>query len=411
MAKQSIAFFFPYKEVSGCPVLFLNIANKIEDTCGSNYDLYLVDYEDGYMAKHLNPHKKIALIPFSDGEPTTIDTDYLVMQAYLPAAMRPELKIASKTKALLWMLHPMNFLPVVFPFNFLHGYIESNLAKYSNILQKFYPRQSKLAKSFLLYMVENNGTVFMNRSDLPVIQTLYNCPDISPQFIPIASSDANIKKVFVNTDIINMGWVGRLCDFKISILNYTMRRAFDYANCAKRKILFHVIGSGEEADKLFNQESDYFHIKKVGTIAKEDLDKYLVDNVDINFAMGTSVIESAKLGVPSVKLDFSNGEVPDYYEFEWFSEADGFDIGHVIGEREKEAGKSVAELVSEFDDRKQELSNEAIEHYEKYFSLGMVTRLLLEHLPTINVTWGEIPDKYKRLGFTRKVYYKMKYKI
>ena len=37
----------------------------------------------------------------------------------------------------------------------------------------------------------------------------------------------------------------------------------------------------------------------------ELLDKYIDDNIDINFAMGTSVIESAKLAVPSVKLDFS----------------------------------------------------------------------------------------------------------
>lgn len=412
MTKTKLSFFFPYKELSGCPVLFLNIAHKIIELYGDDYEISLIDYRDGYMATHVTNSSRIQIIPFDDGKILSVDTDYLIMQAYLPEAIRPELVISNNTKVLFWMLNPWNYLPVVMPFNFFPHFTEEKVTLYSKILRCFYPITFNRAKGFISYMIEHNSTVFMNRSDLPFVEKTYSYDNLNPQFIPIASSDAHNHKCFKNSEYLNMCWVGRLCSFKIEILNYTMQRAYEYANKSKKKVVFHVIGTGELAHLLYDKESNYFKIKKLGSMAKEDLDQYLLDNIDINFAMGTSVIESAKLGIPSVKLDASNGEIPNTYRFTWFHNAEGYDIGHVIDESDCDGkGVEIKDLVGEFYDDNEELSNKAIAHYEKYFSLSMVTRMIVSHMPSITTTWGEIPAKFKKRGLVRSLYYRYKYGI
>jgi len=43
-------FCFPYRGVGGVPLLFLRIAEEL--SARSKAETYLVDYSDGFMAKH-----------------------------------------------------------------------------------------------------------------------------------------------------------------------------------------------------------------------------------------------------------------------------------------------------------------------------------------------------------------------
>lgn len=410
--KPSISFFFPYYEVSGCPVLFLNVLQKIEELYPNKYDLKIVDYADGYMATHLPPTSSVTLMTFKTGEYCEVSTDYIVMQAYLPQAIRPELKIASRTKVLMWMLMPMNFLPVVFPFNFLHGYIETHLDQYSNIVKTFYKKDIAQAREFLESLLKANAVAFMNESDMPAVKKMLGVENVNPPYIPIAPSDPRKVKEFHESDILNMGWVGRLCDFKITILNFVLEQLYKYAISNKRKIQFHVIGSGDKANLLFMGSNEFFKIIRVGSLTKDQLDDYMLENIDINFAMGTSIIESSKLGIPSVKLDFSYDIIPENYCPDWFHNAKGYDVGHVIDNEDLSKNNfSFENLINDFDKDKHDLSLRSKNHYREYFSLEMVTNKILKQLDLISASWGEIPNNLKEIGFVRKVYYKIKYNI
>ena len=94
--KKSITFFFPYYELSGVPVLFLNLAEFISSHF--NYDVYIIDYKDGYMARNREKKSKVKLIEFENGNFISISDTILVMQAILPYAIRPELLISKKTQ-------------------------------------------------------------------------------------------------------------------------------------------------------------------------------------------------------------------------------------------------------------------------------------------------------------------------
>lgn len=412
---KSLAFFFPYHVVSGCPVLFLNVARKMARLYPDEYKLYVVDYEDGYMAQNLTKEDNISVIPFQDGKVCEIKTDYVIMQAYLPEAIRPEFKPGKETKVLMWVLYPWNFYPIVFPFNFCREFIEGHEDLYSKVLRTIYRGEIKKSRAFLDHLMKTGSVAFM---DLPTLETTKRALSLekieNPLMIPIASSDPTGER-YAKThedESIHLGWVGRLCDFKIHILNCAMKQARKYADTIKQSVIFHVVGNGELEHLLYQGESEFFRVDWVGSVKKEELDRYMMENFDINFAMGTSVIESAKLGIPTVKCDFSYVPVSDDYVFRWFHETKDYDVGHRITDVDIKVGNgSFARIINEYKKRREELGSQDYAFYEANFSLSVVSKMLHGQLQSITSSWGEVPEKLVKRGFIRRVYYKRKYGI
>lgn len=412
---KSLAFFFPYHVVSGCPVLFLNVARKMASLYPDEYKLYVVDYEDGYMAKNLTKEDNISVIAFQDGKVCEIKTDYVIMQAYLPEAIRPEFKPSKETKVMMWVLYPWNFYPIVFPFNFCREFIEGHEDLYSKVLRTMYRGEIKKCRAFLDHLMKTGSVAFM---DLPTLETTKRALSLEriekPLMIPIASSDPTGERYtkIHDDESIHLGWVGRLCDFKIHILNCAMKQARKYADTSKQRVIFHVVGNGELEHLLYQSESEFFRVDWVGSVKKQELDRYMMENFDINFAMGTSVIESAKLGIPTVKCDFSYVPVCDDYVFRWFHETTDYDVGHRITDADIEVGNgSFAGIINEYIQRKEELGSLDYTFYKSNFSLSVVSKMLHKQLQSIISSWGDVPEELLKRGLIRRVYYKKKYGI
>ena len=412
---KSLAFFFPYHVVSGCPVLFLNVARKMVRLYPYEYKLYVVDYDEGYMASNISGEDNISVISFRDGEKCLVDTDYIIMQAYLPDAIRPELVIGKNTKVLFWVLHAWNFFPIVLPFNFFRGFIESHEDLYCRILKYAYPGVLRKYRRFLEKLKGSHSVAFMDKPTLDTTKRALSLSNFNdPDIIPIASSDPTGERYAKTHDdeSIHLGWVGRLCDFKIHILNCAMKQARKYADTIKQRVIFHVVGNGELEHLLYQGESEFFKVDWVGSVKKEDLDRYMMENFDINFAMGTSVIESAKLGIPTVKCDFSYVPISDDYVFRWFHETKDYDVGHRITDVDIEVGNgSFAGIINEYKKRREELGSQDYAFYEANFSLSVVSKMLHGQLQSITSSWGEMPEQLIKRGFIRRVYYKRKYGI
>lgn len=411
---KTLAFFFPYKVVSGCPVLFLNIARKMTELYPDEYKIYLVDYEDGYMAQSIKGEINLSLIPFKDGEVCLIETDYIIMQAYLPDAIRPEFTPGKETKVLMWVLYSWNFYPIVFPFNFFRSFIEGHEDFYCKMLRYLYPSELKKDRRFINLIAINGSVVFQDGPAVKATEKAMSQTICSPCFIPIASSDPKNESFNKQKDQerIHLGWVGRLCDFKIHILNYTMEKAKEYADKNKQHIVFHVVGNGELESILFREESEWFKVDWVGSVKKEELDRYMCETFHINFAMGTSVIESAKLGIPTVKLDTSYVPVKGDYLFRWFHETSNFDVGHKLTEYDFEEGNhSFEDIIKAYKSNRDELGRKDLLFYKQNFSLDIVSEMLHKSLSKMSLNWGDIPKKLLQRSIFRQVYYKKKYGI
>src|SRR5690606_20911594 len=114
--------------------------------------------------------------------------------------------------------------------------------------------------------------------------------------------------------IINICLLGRVIDFKVIPLLSVLPSLVNL----RARVKFHIIGSGQYEESLrsmllINEFSFEFH----GTIPKGELDKQLM-SYDLVMGIGTSILESAKLGIPSIVMNGSYKHLtPEEVKFDW----------------------------------------------------------------------------------------------
>ena len=411
---KSITFFFPYHILSGVPVLFLNLAEYISSNF--NYEVYIVDYKDGYMARNREKKSKVKLIEFENGNLIKISNTILVMQAILPYAMRPELKISKNTKVFFWNLYPDIFFPIVFPFNLIESRMRNNIKYYKIILNFLYYRTFKKIKDFVAEMHKYKTLIFMDSSNLDRTNEILGLNLSSETFLPI-SCESNVQiinNIVSKKNELNISWVGRICDFKVNILKYTILKLDEISRNKKQKIVFHVIGNGPEINEIQNIliNNDYFNLQMVGVIPKNQLDQYLLDKIDINAAMGTSALESAKLGIPTIILDISHNKIQGDYLFRWLHETINFDLGHVISKLDiNDNNTSLQKIILNFVNEKDTLQEKTIEYFKKNHSIDSVSNKLINFVENDSLKFENINNFYFKKNFLRKVYEYKLYKI
>lgn len=408
--KKTICFVFPYREISGVPVLFYNMANAFAEYFKEKYNVSVLDYSDGVMAGYISENVTLKVI--ETGQPCVLDDDYIVMQAILPSAMRPEYRISDKSKILFWVLHPLNFMPVVFPINFFPNFIANNVKKYSDIIRRFYRKEYKNLNLFIKKIDEGNSLVFNTETYYTETNMFldYKIKDI--KILPVAASDPESVNKKETNEVLSCGWVGRLCDFKIHILNYTLNKMATFALQQKKEIVFHIIGTGELEHLLGSYDNEYFKQIKVGGLKKTELDRYLAENVDLAFSMGVSAIESEKLGIPTVLLDVSYEPVREGYKFRWLHHVDNYDIGHMMLDSDFEPGNDTLDrIINEFLVNHDELSKLAYEYYYNNYSTLAIAKKMDTMLGDISVAWGDLPESVKKRNIFRTVYNLLKYRL
>lgn len=407
---MKVTFFFPYKLVSGVPVLFSNLALYFAENL--KLDVTIVDYEDGYMSSRLNKNKKIKKIIFKDGENILISTNYLVLQSILPFGMRPELKISQDTKVLFWNLHPDNLIINLYPINFIKNY---NFSLYQTFVKFFSKKKYNEIKKFISDNIISKNLVFMDSSNYYHTVKFYEIEDSKEiSYVPIASSNNNFKKTINSkpNEIINFSWVGRICDFKINSLNFLIKNLSYVSVNLKQKIKLHIIGSGDkEKDLNYNNfQNDYFSITKLGTLSKEKLDEYLYENININASMGTSALESAKFGIPTIVLDFSYNKINENYSFRWLEDTINFDLGHFITHNDYLKNITMNNIIDNYKNDYESLSKNVYEYYQKNHSLDAVANNLVIALKKSKSTFSEINPYLLRKGIVRRLYERIKYR-
>jgi len=405
---KTISFCFPYHEVSGVPVLFSNLA----DYFSKNYTLkvFIVDFADGYMAKRLKRNKRINNFVFETGKSILIDTDVVVMQAILPYAMRPEIKIAKNTRILFWNLHPYNLIPNVYPWATFKNIFPNG---YKKLLSIIWRKKYLVIKNFISQAIKLNGLVFMDSANLFLTNDFYKRRENSVEFLPIACSDGVKRDGLVQKNSeINFSWIGRLCDFKIHILNYLIERLSLSARELDQKIILHIIGDGEEKDNLIYKkfQNDLFSVKIVGSLSKADLDNYLIDNIDICASMGTSVLESAKYGIPSIVLDFDYRPIKKNYFFRWLHETEHFDLGHKLTESDYlKKGLSINDIINQLKKNGEIIAEKAFNYYKENHSLEFVSKAILRQAEESQLLISDIPPELLKKSILRRIYEYKKY--
>lgn len=412
--KNSICFYFPYLEDSGVPVLFYRMANEIAQK-KTNISVSVIDFENGAMARNLLLLPNINLIVFEKNKKVSPPKgSILVMQTFVPYYWPEELDLASDQKIFFWNLHPQNLIPSLLPIPFLRELPMNNFVIYK-ICSNFYKSLFAKLRSYLQLLLDKQALSFMDKSNLDFSKKyLFASIDIE-QYLPVpavsSSIELNVNERKMLKEVINIGWVGRLCDFKSYILVYTINKLSSISNrFENRKFVYHIVGDGPFLDyiksniKLSENVSVIFH----GSVPHHKLDDFINDNFDIMTAMGTSALEGAKLAKPTILLDFTFKKIKKDYLFREIQNTVGFDLAHIITDEDYENGNdTLFEILHRIISDYSLHAGKAFEYYKNNHSIEKVNELFIAKVLNTKLSFSMIDSsllkKSKLLRFYNKL--------
>jgi hypothetical protein len=337
---QSICFYFPYYEDSGVPILFYRMANAIA-LAFPDCKVSVIDFENGAMWRNLLSLSNIKKVKFETGIRVSPPEDsVLVMQAFVPYYWPQELILTANQRLFFWNLHPHNLVPSLLPLPLLRSLPMNYLLVYK-LVAKLYPNLISRLQLFTTTLIDNRALFFMDRSNLELTEKYLFLTIQKGDFIPVPAESSTIKpfdiEKFELGSTVRFGWIGRLCDFKSYILVYTIKKLNEIATSfSEKKIEFHIVGDGPFGSYVREKVQECINISIVyhGSIAHQDIDKFIHTSIDILMAMGTSALEGAKLRKPTFILDPILEEVKKDYFFRLLYATTEYDLGHFIDERD-----------------------------------------------------------------------------
>ena len=385
-------FCFPYRGVGGVSLLFLRIAEEL--SVKRKAETYLVDYADGYMAKN----RKEGLSHFIEYRKDIgvhIPGDAVaVFQSMTPWSIFPALKLSPQTRVIFWNCHPFNLVPtlpgirrpmqnsVIFGKIILATVLRSYRNKILRLVRLMQPCQA---------------LVFMDRGNVATTERYLGLTIPNPVYLPIpAPTPVRFKTTPVrNFQVkgLRVAWIGRMVNFKYHILKEALAELNRLQPVLDLRIEVTIVGYGDYSERLRNDSltMNYIETHFVDHIEPQLLDDFLLDQVDILMAMGTSALEGAKLGTPTLLLDVAYGDVPSGYVFQWLHERKEFSLGDVLGPEHIEPGNnSLADRLEEALADYIGLSVRASMHFKKFHSLPTVAEELLKFACRTTCTYGDL---------------------
>lgn len=193
-----------------------------------------------------------------------------------------------------------------------------------------------LVNKLLATLIEDKQVIFTDEVGMHAdMQYLKRMPNfITELIIPIAIDVDRFPKIKVfEEQPKKIMWLGRIDqDFKALPLIKVIKDITDLHNrkILKGEIEFVIIGSGD-GNHLVQQEIDnnftltFSWIKNVGLA---DLPSHMTAKIDVLFAMGTSALEGARLGLPTVIVQpFSHAIQEPKFAYRWIHQTKGHSLG------------------------------------------------------------------------------------
>ena len=389
---MNIFFCFPHKEVGGVSIVFLKLSKALSMM---GYEIYLIDYKDGYMASRKD--KNVNFLEYRDDKSVIIPSDSLIIfQSMTPWSIFPSLDIHPDVKIFFWNCHPFNLVPTL---PGIRKKMQSSLSLGRLILKSVLrPYRSKIV-TLIYHLTKTNALIFMDKTNLKTTEDYLDVKVSSPIFLPIPlkeQSEIMYRGFDRSSRKIKIAWIGRIVDFKYFILK---RALIDINSEAKKMndIEFEVsiIGEGLAKDKLIREveKLSNISINFINYINPEDIPKFLASEVDLFMAMGTSALEGARIGIPTILLDISYNNVNLGYKYEWLSDRDGFSLGDVINDNHfSKNNNSLAEKLYELIENAEQQSLKTKSYYDQNHSIELVSHKFIDLLFKSSCRWKAIQD-------------------
>ena len=390
---KQLYFCFPFRGVGGVSVLFVRVAEYI--AAAGLAKCYLIDYSDGYMATHRDPSLTELLEYPESGKVHIPGGASIIFQSMTPWSMFPNLAVHASTKVLFWNCHPLNLIPSFPGFRTITSR-DTLLAKLvlNTVLKNFTIK----VRRFLTYLLDKNAIVFMDGTNLQVTCDLLGVTVKTPDFLPIPAKltpDYNGCRRIPDAGVIKFVWVGRIVDFKYYPLKRFLEDLSIFADKSEIKFEVIIVGGGDYIDTLAKEvlklRYKVLSIKLIEHIDNENIDAFILKNADISIGMGTSALEGAKLGVPTLLFDFSYINIMGAYKYRWVHESTNFNLGEMVGmQNSNPLGNVLQEKIEEFQISGDKISCRELEYFLAHHKLTAVVDKLLNILNKTSCEYGQL---------------------
>ncbi len=369
---KRIIFFYPTEEVNGVANQFIWLAKYFFK---KGYNVSLIDSNEGYIKRELMT-ANIEVIEYIYPNKISLQEECILIAPASHIHRVPlEFEISEEIKARLifWSLHPHNLVWNYRMWEFIKSFKPIEMKE---VLTKIFPETFENYRQLIYTLYHHNSLYFMDQSNFDFPKQVYNIDFECENFIPIAVKDSSYK-VPKKVGIENYAWVGRLVDDKIYSLIKVLNDIDQYAKEKSREINFYIIGSGNYEfllKKELESKKWKINIISLGTLGNNELSKFLFNKIDLLFAMGTSCLEAAQLGIPTVLVNASNSRVEDM-EYKWLYETKNYSLGSFVELQGNVRYSSIDELKLE---NIQLHSQKCFEYVNKYHSLEYVATMFEE---------------------------------
>lgn len=314
-----IIFYFPQKQIGGVVLLFFNIIKILKERkkeCGAilyknssiyemlsinkiNIPLLFLDSINKVNSRNFIKHDDIVIF-------TTFDKNILYFKS-------------SNPKFFFWLVY------------------YNTIENFNQLIVTF----PKKIKKMLEYMISNNSLAVMDINCMDNLKKYVNIDNIP--YLPIPVEFKN--NIFINNfrldsfnKSMNISYIGRAVKWKI----YPFKKIISDINKIENNLTINIFVYTDNSKKFsehIKNNSKKIVIKYFeGFDNNQIIEHALKNNVLINIAMGTSALETGKIGIPTILIDGSFSNIKEDYKYRWLYESKHFDLGQIIDQNNTSNG-------------------------------------------------------------------------
>lgn len=370
---NSICFWFPSISIGGGTHSFVKLAKEFLKC--NQIKVYFLGYKDDYAKVLFDNKEKINFIDYKEGDIVfPIKEKMLIVTNSIRPIQLTKMNI--ENKIVLW-------------------HWETTLCAWHVL---FLDNETKI---FFNLVNETKCMTYIDWGAKNSIERQLNIKLLNNPYLPIILDSTENYKLLETTKLIdneiNVCWLSRLATEKIQALYYLIRNISNYKT--NKKINLHIIGDGVRSKEVKEFVKNYKNINFIftGTLPLEVAREYIANKTDIVFGMGTSVLESAALKIPSVGLlldDYKN-TINSEYAFWLFNSAD-YCTAIMQYQADDFNGKltkitDMIDIIYKNPENKKIYGNKSYEHYMKYHSSYYeASKNLLKVANNSNLTFAKL---------------------
>lgn len=328
--------------------------------------MLVVDLKDGFISSFLAEQQLDFLLQIhKEGTKTKIDKDVcLIQHLSSQPTLAHSLTLSPSSTVMFWSIHPFNIF-TFFKFTPFYTRVPYGLAR---VVSRYLERdQWHTVRRWLVDANRLGGLYYMDGSNLAPTLALGLLQDRLP-FLPIPMYDkAVVKESKSDMQKIQVAWIGRVTGEKVHSFRHLVYAIA--ASAYASKVVLHVVGYG---DLSVLDTVQVFDIVNHGIVGGDDLDKLLLGQIDVVVAMGTSVLESAVIGIPTALTDVSNRAFPKDYRYKWIYESKDFDLGTNAKDADGDLSMDDILEVGRDDDQWRSVGKLCRQYVREHHSMGRV---------------------------------------